>query len=246
MNRLAIVLPLAVEWVLVTTSFAPAMKGRFSRAPRIGIAIWFALFLSSFLAVITAFVVAIILSIHWRETMPVRDLPVGVQFVVAVWPWVLLALGGATLGLTATRVEPWLEGRKSAPGLSTLAVTDKSEFHGVLVETVSLPVAFAFSTNKPVHRIVLTDRVSSELSSTEFNAVLWHEWAHITQRHNEVKSLVRLIARLTSFIRASRLMTSEVDRLCELAADQVSIGKLGNQSISAARAKLNQQLGSLN
>jgi Zn-dependent protease with chaperone function len=214
------------------------MKGRFSRAPRIGIAIWFALFLSSFLAVITAFVVAVILSLHWRETLGDANLPFPVRLLFAFWPWILLALGGVTLALTTNRVEPWLDKRSSLVDYSITAVIDSYMFHGVRIEVVPLQIPLAMALDQPSLRILLTSEVLAQLSGDELEAVLWHEWAHIKQRHNQLKSAVRFVTWLTTFIKASRLMNVEVDRLCEAAADRVAIARVGAIKLKSARTKL--------
>jgi len=77
------------------------------------------------------------------------------------------------------------------------------------------------------------------LSKDELEALLWHELAHAKFRHNAIKSLVKIIRHLGGVVLASRVLASEVDRLCELAADNYARRRVSPEVLVSARSSFN-------
>jgi Zn-dependent protease with chaperone function len=235
-NPPLLLIPLAIEWVILVTTLAPiVLVGRFTNRANLGIAIWFATFLSAGFATLIAIGVAV-----WGYFQTVESLNYSefgshtwwLEFLFSFAPWIALALGGVTLALVNQRLEPMLQTAKDVKPLLTLSKVPFLNFHGVSVSTVELPFAYALATGK---EILLSRFVISHLSNTELDAVLWHEFYHVRRNHFWIKRLARLIRLLSPRLAASSALVSEVEKLIEISADAFAITNTDRQTVEMAR-----------
>ena len=84
---------------------------------------------------------------------------------------------------------------------------------------------YALATNR---EILISQFAVDHLSKNELDAVLWHELGHVKFKHFALKKLARLIGALSSRLAASRAMVTEVERLCEIAADKYALKKVSS------------------
>jgi Zn-dependent protease with chaperone function len=164
-----------------------------------------------------------------------QDLPLTLLYSVA--PWALFLMAGVAITLINQKLEPTLLGLKKLLATPVLPAKPLMKFQKVEVEVIELDVVFAIALQRPRPRILISRAALKSLGDEELNAVLWHEYGHLRQRHNAVKSLAKAVALLAGFVRASRVMSSEVTRLCEVAADQYAARRVPIELVRSARAK---------
>ena len=231
-----LLIPLALEWVILITTLVPlTLPGRFRLRPLTGITIWFASLLSAGVATATAIAISI-----WAYADTVTALnrtPFGASdwltvLLVSFAPWLALAVGGVSLALINQKIEPLVETAKQVKPLLNLSKTPLQNFMGVPVSKVDLPFAFALATNR---EILISEFAVNKLSSDQLEAVLWHELCHVKQRHFAIKQLARIIRELSPSLTASRVFVSEVERLVEIAADQNALQKVKAPTLRQAR-----------
>lgn len=236
MNPPLLLIPLAIEWVILVTTLAPLiLVDRFSRFPNLGITIWFATFLSAGFATLTALVVSV-----WGYAHTVEALN-NSEFGSRTWwfalalsfaPWIALAVGGISLALVNQRLEPMIHSAKQVTPLLNLSKTPLLNFLGVSVSTVELPFAYALATGK---EILLSRFVVDHLSKNELDAVLWHELYHVRRNHFWIKRLARLIRLFSPKLAASRALVTEVEKLIEISANAFAISKTNRPTVEIAR-----------
>lgn len=236
MNPPLLLIPLAIEWVILVTTLAPiVLVGRFTNIANLGIAIWFATFLSAGFATLIAIGVAV-----WGYFQTVQSLNYSelgsrnwwLELLLSFTPWLALALGGVTLALVNQRLEPMLNKAKAVAPLLNLSKVPMLNFHGVPVSTVELPFAYALATGK---EILLSNFVVKHLSENELDAVLWHEFYHVRRNHFWIKRLARLIRVLSPRLAASSALVTEVEKLIEISADEFAITKSDRPTVQMAR-----------
>ncbi len=235
-----LLIPLALEWVLLITTLAPiAFTNRFTLRPRLGLAVWFSSIISAVLATGLAFSVAI-----WSYFDTLAALTSN-QFAGAKWfwalavsfgPWVALALGGVSLVLIQTRLEPAVEAARQIAPVFDLAKKPFQNFHGVPVFAIDLPFAFAVAGRD---QVIISTALPNLLNHDEFEAVLWHEVGHVRGHHFEIKKLARLVRALSPRFAASKALVAEVERLCELSADAYALKHKTAPALESARAAFN-------
>jgi Zn-dependent protease with chaperone function len=232
-----IVVPFAIELTVLITAIAPlAFFDRFESRPRWGITAWLASFLLAFVSATVALGISV-WSIFdtWRE-LETHSQPLWHTIVFSFAPWVILGLAGISMALFAQRLDPVIEMRKADSAIKGLPSTPLMNFHGVDVRLVALPTWFAFTKgNGSSATIFVSSVVVQSLSEAEFEALLWHEAGHARQRHNALKTLVGLIRHIGGPMLASRMLTREVDRLAELAADGFALKHCDSATLAAAR-----------
>jgi Zn-dependent protease with chaperone function len=103
---------------------------------------------------------------------------------------------------------------------------------GVEVLEIALPIAVAFTRNR---QIVLSSLVREVLTEDQFEAVLWHELAHIRGNHNALKKLAGFVRTLSPRLAASKALVGEVNRLCEIAADNSAMRRCDEKTLVSAR-----------
>ena len=236
MNAPLLVIPLALEWIILVTTLAPmVLPKRFDSRPQLGIAIWFSTFLSAGVATVLAIASAI-----WAYSDTLIALNSNefgnenwyLALIVSFGPWLALAVGGITLALINIKLEPMFESAREIVPLLDLGKKPLMNFMGTPVAVVQLPFAYALATNR---EILISQFALDHLSKNELDAVLWHELGHVKYKHFALKRLARLIAALSSRLAASRAMVAEVERLCELAADKYALKKVTAPTLRLAR-----------
>lgn len=232
-----VLIPLALEWVVIASTIAPLWLGLFSSKPRLGIFAWITLFASVVFASLVAIGVSVwavvfnFVNLDQHE----QDLPLTLFYSIA--PWVLFLMAGVAITLINQKLEPTLLGLKKLLSTPVLPAKPLMKFESVEVDVIELDVVFAIALQRPKPRILISHAALNSLSEPEFKAVLWHEYGHLRQRHNAVKSLANAVALLAGFVRASTVMSHEVSRLCEAAADQFAARRVPIDVVESARAK---------
>ncbi len=236
MNAPLLVIPLALEWIILVTTLAPmVLPKRFDSRPQLGIAIWFSTFLSAGVATVLAIASAIwaysdtLIALNSNEFGNEKWY---LALIVSFGPWLALAVGGITLALINIKLEPMFESAREIVPLLDLGKKPLMNFMGTPVAVVQLPFVYALATNR---EILISQFALDHLSKNELDAVLWHELGHVKYKHFALKRLARLIAALSSRLAASRALVSEVERLCEIAADKYALKKVTAPTLRLAR-----------
>lgn len=237
MKPVLVLIPLALEWLIVASTVAPLLFGSFSKRPRLGIAAWFSLFLSAGVAFALAFAISIWAIIDNFINLERHRQNLFLTIVFSLAPWLLFAMAGIAINLINIKIEPSLAKFKELFSAPVLPARHLKKFQGVEVQTIELDAYLAFSLAKPDQRILLSTHAVDHLPADQLEAVLWHELGHLRGRHARIKQLVGLVVSLAGRIRASRAMRHEVERLCELAADQFALKHVEAATLAAARGK---------
>lgn len=239
MNPPLLLIPIAVEWVILITTLAPIFlptRKLFLRVPTLGLGIWFASFLSAGIATATALIVSIwsvVATWLTLEANPALSPNWLLAFGISFAPWLMLALGGISLALINLRIEPLIHfARKTHPQFQS-ALRPVQNFMGkeVFELPLSLPVAF---TRRG--QIIVSTAVRDSLPDDEFQAVLWHELAHIALKHNSLKSLAGFVQSISPGLAASKALVIQVDALCEIAADKRALRNVDPETLHRARS----------
>lgn len=101
---------------------------------------------------------------------------------------------------------------------------------------VSLNNYFAFTGKIGGMRAIYLSSPVFNLPEDEFSAVLWHEYGHIQGRHHWFKSISHAIQFLGPMVLASKVLSSEVSRLCELDADIYAARHVDAGCLKSARS----------
>jgi Zn-dependent protease with chaperone function len=235
-NAPLLVVPLAIEWIILVTTLAPLLlPKRFDARPQLGIAVWFTTFLSAGLASLLA--VGIAIWAYSDTLIALNSNAIGdekwyLALIVSFAPWLALAIGGITLALINIKLEPMFEAAREIVPLLDLGKQPLLNFMGTPVSVVQLPFAYALATNR---EIIISQFAVDHLSKDELDAVLWHELGHLKSKHFALKKLARLIGALSSRLAASRSMVAEVQRLCEISADNYALKKVTAPTLRLAR-----------
>lgn len=231
-----LVIPIAIEWVILVTTVAPVLFiNRFDSKPHLGIAVWFAALLSAGIALLCAMAIAIwgyLDTISLLRHRP-SDLESWLMFLaISFAPWLVLAMGGISIALINQKLEPLLQTAKEIKPMIDAGKTPLLTFMRVAVFTVELPFAYALSTNR---EILLSRFTVEHLSQNELEAVLWHEWFHVRRKHFLIKQIARTIREISPGLAASRALVTETERLLELAANNYAITKTDLNTLKLAR-----------
>ncbi|MEY4425314.1 MAG: hypothetical protein RJB56_941 [Actinomycetota bacterium] len=234
-----LVIPIALEWVILVTTLAPIFlpsRRLFLKFPNLGLAIWFASLLSAGLAAVAALAVTVWSLIETWLALE-SNAALSANWLSAFWvsfaPWLLLAAAGISLAVINLRIEPLVTAAKQTAPLFDGALRPVQNFLGIEVFEITLPVPVAFIRNR---QIVLSSVVREVLTEEQFEAVLWHEHAHIQGSHNALKKLAGFVRTISPRLAASKALVAEVDRLCEIAADKQALRNTDAGTLSSARA----------
>lgn len=231
-----LVIPIALEWVILVTTLAPVLLvDRFSKYPRLGLALWFSALLSSGIGALLAMSVAVasVFSTYAKlSSSPLGSPDWQLALLLSFAPWLILAISGIALALINQRLEPLVSTARKVTPLLDAAMKPWMAFEGRQVLTVELPVYLAAA----VRGRILISRVAAEsLSENELQAVLWHELGHIRGRHNALRQLAALVRVLSPWLTATRALVHEVDRLIEIDADLYALKRVDSQLLRATR-----------
>ncbi len=237
MHAPLVVIPLAVEWEILITTLAPlVLTNKFRSLPQLGIALWFSSFLSAGIATAAAFVISIWAYFDTLAALNANELGSATWFaalIVSFAPWLALAVGGISLAVFNARLEPVVANAKEIAPLIAMTKQPLMHFMGTRVYLVELPFAFALASNRD---ILISSFAKDHLSQDELNAVLWHELGHVKQKHFAIKRLARFILALSQRLAASRALVSEIELLCEIAADKFALKKVNAPTLKLARS----------
>jgi Zn-dependent protease with chaperone function len=233
-----VLVPIAIELTLVVTTIAPlTFKGRFSKFPSVGISLWLTSFLVAFVSTVIAIVVSVWSIFDTWQAMHNHVRPMWQTILFSFAPWIVLALGGISMALFVQKIEPVLELRQVDKPVNNLPSDFLLDFQGIEVRVIRVKVWFAFTEGSGKRSIIyVSSEVKQSLTEKEFEALLWHEYMHAKFHHNTVKAIVRLIRHLGGIVLASRILSLEIDRLCEQAADNFAIRRTSAEALSAARS----------
>ena len=137
-----------------------------------------------------------------------------------------------------TRAEPILAGRSATSrdlDLLAAACADRVERIGavqVLFVRASRPVAFSSSCDGG--RIVVSSGLAEALDPGELRAVLEHERAHLTGRHDALLRVARLNRACLPAFFGARAFDRSVHLLVELAADDAAARVCGAAAVANA------------
>ncbi len=234
-----LLIPIALEWVVLVTTLAPVLypgKKFMRNRPRTALVIWFGTLLSAGLATALALATAI-WSIYdtWvlLEANPAGSQNWFAALLISFAPWVLLALTGVSIALINLRIEPLvIEAKDAQPQLSA-ASKPVMDFMGAEVCEVQLPIAFAMASRS---QILVSSTLREAATDEQFEAVLWHELAHLKQRHFHLKALAAFVRLLSPWLAASKALVAEVHELCEIAADQAALKKVSGPTLRSAHS----------
>jgi Zn-dependent protease with chaperone function len=233
---LLVLVPLALEWVVIASTIAPLWVGSFSQRPRLGIFAWLALFLSVALSTVVALGVSIWAVVDNFVNLEQHRMNLALTLVFSMAPWLLFSMAGIAINLMNIKLEPILLKFRALRSTPLLPSTSLRKFESASVEVLELPAMLAFSTSQPSPRILISRGALHRLSQEQLDAVLWHEYAHLAGRHSAIKRLASLVETLVGYIRASKVMRFEIERLCELAADDFAANKVDRSVLASARA----------
>ena len=247
MNLSPLLMPIAVEWVILITTLVPlvgrGVRGRANKHPNIAI---FTLF-SALASAIAAACIALLIACQsvfalWHElsdspashrSIEKTLLALGASFA----PWILLATAGITIALVNQRLEPHIRtARALAPRIESI-LASRGEFHGIEYLAVESPGHISFTTR--IHgrnAIVLSTHTLATLNQHQLDAVLWHELGHIRLGHYWLKLAAKTMAALTPRIVASRVLVERLDELAEVAADNFAARRVGRALLAETRA----------
>lgn len=233
-----------MEWVLLATLGSPVIfsNSKFlALGVRAQLVFWFLSFLSAGIASLTALVMAAVVSFDlWirMNTQPMGSTPWGQALGVSFLPWLFLAIGGIGIALVTGRIEPQISQARSTQTLLAMSQTPLEVFHGTPVVILEIPIPVAFTTSiRTVKTIVISRFIYQGLQRDALEAVLWHEIGHIRGRHNMLRQIASFAVTVAPFIRASQLFQLEIERLCELEADEFALGKCPEVALLEARQR---------
>lgn len=234
-----LLIPIALEWVILVTTLAPVLYPgkKFMRShPRTALTIWFGTLLSAGIATLLALTTAI-WSIYdtWvlLEANPAGSQNWFAALLVSFAPWILLALGGVSIALINLRIEPMIVAAKDTQPQLGLALNPVMNFMGAEVCEVQLPIALAMANRS---QILVSSALRQVATDEQLEAVLWHELAHLRQKHFALKALAAFVRLLSPWLAASKALVAEVHELCEIAADQAALKKVSEPTLRSAHS----------
>lgn len=219
-----------------------------TRAPRAALVLWQAVGLAAGLAAIGAGVVFAVaplanslpdgLAALWQGVtsgQPLRDL--GVAQVVALLAAVLL--GGRLLGVLLMDGARTLRHRRRHRQLVDLVGTPWTDAPGPVPGSAVVldhPAAVAYCLPGRQSRVVVSAGTLSRLDRRELRAVLAHERAHITERHDLVVLPFGAWVAALPFVPGVRLASQAVASLVEMLADDRARTRCDRMSLATAIA----------
>lgn len=229
-----IVLPLLFIWVLFITTIAPmvlANKKFLLARPNLGLTLWFLVFLSAVAA--TGFGIVLALWSMFRTYQQLSSAELFgetwfLELLLSMVPWAFLALIGVVLAWINIKLDPLFESARDIH--EKLSVVGKSlqDYRGVSVHEFAEIQPLVFSTKLSGNYIIfVSSGARSKLNGEQLDVVFEHEYAHIKNRHYQIKRIAKLIRTLTPRLAASNALVSEVHLLCESSANNYAAGKFG-------------------
>lgn len=231
MERFLYLLIILIEWVLLVSVAAPMFfAGRFQKTPNLGIWLWFTSLVSAIIATALAVVIATAsIFITWQNLSGDEGLLYTATFSVA--PWILLGVAGILLALGNQRLAPLFQVKNRFDPLGNLVGRQIMDYRRAKVVELDVPGYFALTQDKNIY---LSKKVF-ELPAKQLQAILRHEYGHIKLNHQLLKKFAYLIYQLLPWVAASRALVFEIDRLCELSADNYALKRVYSKDLHEAR-----------
>jgi Zn-dependent protease with chaperone function len=223
---------LLVELVLLISTAAPlSLSGRFKEAPNLGILTWLLLLSSAIAATVSAVLIAA--SFVFQSYFELQS-GGGLLETLAVSfaPWLLLGFGGVLLAITNLRLAPYFEAKAQDLDLGLLATKHTERFEGVVVRELSLPGYFAIARNNQI----FLSTAALQLPIEQKRAVLWHELGHLKLGHSRLRAISAFAVMAAPWFLVSRVFDFELQRLCELAADNYALKRVDIKTLRRARS----------
>lgn len=202
------------------------------RRPRLLLAAWLCAFLLGAAAIAGSVLWSVMLALAARSG------PLDAGWVAGLLAWGALAITGAVAAVVLTRAEPFLSGRGATSrdlDLLAAACADRVERLGaVQVLYVRAEKPIAFSSTCDGGRIVVTSALAEALGAGELRAVLEHERAHLTGRHDALLRAARVNRAVLPALFGARAFDQAVHLLVELAADDAAARICGAATVAAA------------
>lgn len=231
MIPLVVLLALAAVCVLGAPRLL-RVEGAGVRRPRLLLAAWIATFLLGAAAILGSLLWSVMLA------LAARTQPLDLGWVAGLVAWTALAATGGAAALVLTRAEP-IRARRDATtrDLDLLAATctERIERIGqvpVLVVRSARPLAFSSTCDGG--RVVVTSGLVAVLTPGELRAVLEHERAHLSGRHDLLLLLARLNRACVPALFGARAFDTAVHVLVELAADDAAARRCGAEVLASA------------
>jgi Zn-dependent protease with chaperone function len=228
---LAVLLAIAAGCVLGAPRLL-RLRGTAIRRPRLVLGAWVAVFALGAAATAGSVLWSVLLALAARAQ------PVDAGWIAGVAAWGALATTGAAAALVLTRAEPLLGGRDAAArdlDLLAAACTERVERLGsVQVLYVRADRPAAFSAAGDGGRIVVTSGLAAALPAGGLRAVLEHERAHLTGRHDLLLRLARLNRACLPALAGARGFDQAVHLLVELVADDAAARICGAAALADA------------
>jgi Zn-dependent protease with chaperone function len=239
-----ILLPLAVEWVILVTSLVPLLaRNRGDRRPNIAIFSLFASLASAVIASLLALGIAVEYVVDlWQKlnATPVakRSISETLQSIgVSFAPWLLLAVAGITIALINLRLEPQIQAAREAHPQIAQLLKPVGRFAGRDYFSVGASAYLSFTTKLDDRQVIVISTAALQgLEKNQLDAILWHEIAHIELGHHRLKVMAQLLQSITPRIAASKTLVVELARLCEISADNYAAKRVSREVIDQTRA----------
>lgn len=215
--------------VLGTVGVVVMRRARWvDRAPRLAIAAWQALSVSTLLAVALGGLALVVPTdlVSMNLAQLVESCAMVLQAQYAGPGSAALAIGGLTLATAilgrwvyCSLVEFWRSAAVRRRHHDVLAMVGRIEL-GVTLLDDDRPYVYCVAGRR--HRIVLTTGANTILGPDQLSAVLAHERAHLRGRHHWVIAAAAAAARAFPRVPMFTVARNEVTRLVELAADDAA------------------------
>ena len=233
MQTQLLVMIVLVEWILLVTTAAPMfLVGRFTKRPNFGIGLWFALFASVLLAALAALGLA-----GWSVFETYLSLQqtneIAPVLLASLAPWLLLGFAGVLLALANQKLEPLFQIGKKADYLALMVPREVFKYRRAKIYELDLPGYYAFTKDKGIY---LTE-AAFELPGKQLEAILRHEYGHIKLGHQRLKKIAGLALQLMPWFAVSRAFNTELERLCEHAADSYALRRVYSKDLFEARSR---------
>lgn len=212
------------------------------RAPRLGLAAWYAVLAATGLAVVGA-VVSLTVGWPWMRTTVcawalwcVRALRGGhgpTGQLIATLGLVGLTLLGARGALAAWRLGQAVAARRREHAGMIAVLGKPSPAFGATVVDCAVPVAYLVP-GRPA-RVVVSHAAVEMLPAKQLAAVLAHEHAHAAGRHGLLADGTRLLVAAFPKTAVFAAAHAQIERLVEMRADEVATER-GHDRLDLARA----------
>ncbi len=239
---------LLVYALLLAGVAAPLLRGAswVDRAPRLGIAAWQVLTASTLLSVVLAGLAPIVSRVEWSGSLAslLRACGLALHARYAVPGGVLMVGLGAALALAVTLRAGWcvlsafvVAARQRRYQRDMLALGARHDpGRGALV--VDNDAVGAYCLPGRGQQVVLTSAAVAALDERELRAVLAHERAHLRERHHLVLAGARALERAFAVAPMFRYAQAEIERLVEMAADDVASRGCERRTVATALVAL--------